>query len=272
MLIKRYTVSGINLTTKRRKTVQLPAKTIDEARDYAIKQGLGEPFEITEAPPDPPSVEQIQYAASLGAQIPKDASRQDLSAIIQKKLDNDREPSRDLIDYANHYGFIFSEYIGKQALYDVVFSNLNTLDKSAFFVFSIYRWLTDDRRGNLETHPDKQKFYDFAVQLEGSEQMLKSIARYEGNQLRFFGRLIMPDGDELQGGSVNTLAYKAASSYLEGVFKISASRKTVRLKPKAPEPVFHQDQTQKKKKGCAFVLLNLAVFVSILIFLAIRFF
>lgn len=271
MLVKRFTVVGLNLSTKRRKTLVLPAKTIGEARDYAIKQGLGEPFEITETPPDPPSVEQIEYAAGLGAHIPNGASRQDLSAIIQKKLDNDREPSRDLIDYANHQGFIFSEYIGKKALYDVVFSNLNSLDKSAFFVFSIYRWLTDDRRGNLETHPDKQKFYDFATQLEGSEQMLKSIARYEGNQLRYFGRLITPDGYELQGGSVNTLAYKAASSYLEGVFTISASRKTVRLKPDALEPIFHQPQTQKEKKGCTFLLLNLALFVSLLVFLAIRF-
>lgn len=261
MLNRRYIISGIYQSTKRRRTIELPAISEEEARLYAINQGLIEPLEIFEKPPDPPSVAQIEYASSLGAKVPLNASKQDLSAIIQKKLDSDSDPKQELIDYANHHKIIFSEYIGKRALYNLIFENLSTVDKAAFFVFSVYRWLTDDRRANLEIHPQRQIFFDFALQVIDNEKVMSSINRYSGKSTRFFGKIIQSNGEEIFGGSVSTIAYKAACDYLEAVLKIETNKKTHRFK-NSNALSNDTNNTLRKNKGClGLFLIFIVVFL-----------
>ncbi|SJZ32226.1 hypothetical protein [Sediminibacterium ginsengisoli] len=254
MQIRRYIISGIHQTTKRRRTIELSALSDEEASLNAISQGLIEPIEISVKPPEPPSVAQIKYATDLGAKIPLNANKQDLSAIIQKKLDSDSDPCQELIDYANHYKLIFSDYIGNRALYDLIFESLSINNKAAFFIFSVYRWLTDDRQANLEIHPQKPIFFGFAAEVVQDEKIIRSINRYSGADIRFFGKINQTNGREVIGGSTNTIAYKAACDYLEAALKIATSKKNQTFK-NPPTTDNEENYGLSKNKGCFGIIL-----------------
>ena len=265
MILRRYNISGIHKTTKRRRKIIVEEFSNSDAILTAISRGLTEPLEITEEPPEPPSEKQLKYASDLGAIVPLNASKDDLSIIIPKKLDRDSDPNPGLIDYANHHKLIFSEYIGKRALYNRVYGSLPTKDRAAFFIFSIYRWLTDDRRSNLEIHPHRQIFFDFALQVLDNEKIITSINRYSGDNIRFFGKIIQSNGKEILGGSTNTIAYKAACEYLETTLKISTNKKIHRFKNDNPKGN-KTDNVLQKTVGCLVLIVVLFfIFVFIII-------
>src|SRR5690606_29283311 len=88
------------------------------------------------------------------------------------------------------------------------------VDRVAFFIFSIYRYISDDRHANIDTHPHFDKFYEFAKSVVDDERFMKSMNKYSGANLKFFGELTTPNGWTLNGGSVNTIAFKTAREFL----------------------------------------------------------
>lgn len=224
MQLLSFSITGRNQATGRRKTIKTKAISIEDAKEFAISQGLCEPFECIEHPVELPTESQINYATDLEIIIPHDATKEDLRQLIENKLIGDSYiANSDLIDFANHHRMIFSKYIGKKALYDLVFESLKDTDKIAFFIFCVYRDWSNDRRGNLEIHPSRQKFYDFAFQVCDNEKIVKSINRYTGKQIRYF-KFTNEKGDTYYGGSMSTVAYKAAIEYLEATFSITDSK------------------------------------------------
>ncbi len=257
MILKRYVISGIHKTTKRRRKIIVEEFSDSEAIIFAINRGLTEPLEVKEQSPEPPSEKQLKFASDLGAIVPLNASKDDLIVIIQKKLDRDSDPNSGLVDYANHHKLIFSEYIGKRALYNLIYGSLPNKDRAAFFIFSVYRWLTDDRMANLEIHPSRQIFFDFALQVLDNEKIISSINRYSGDNVRFFGKIIQSNGQEILGGSLNTIAYKAACEYLEVTLKISTNKKIHKFKNETPE---------SKKIGNGLQIVGSAIIFFVILF------
>ena len=106
----------------------------------------------------------------------------------------------------------------------MVFESLKVQDKIAFFIFCVYRDISNDRRGNLEVHPDKQKFYDFAFQIFDNEKIVKSINKYTGRQIRYF-EFTNEKGNTYYNGNTSSVAYKAAMTYLEAAFNLDEIKK-----------------------------------------------
>lgn len=266
-----YSVSGVFEETNRKRRIRVPAKTEDEAVRYAQKEGLIEPFEVNKVNHDKPTERQIEYATALGISIPIDASSQDVSALISKIVDNDSTPNPGLYDFANKR-FHFSKYIGKKSLYDLIFAQLDTKEQIAFFVFSIYRYLSDDRHANLDTSPHREVIYTFAESKLNNESFIKSLKKYRGKDLRFFGKMII-NGQEINGASVNTIAYQETSNFLNEKFGLSKT-KTKKIIPKDKQT---KSQTVKQqvaaaaatdKQGCApIVLFGLAIPLFLKLFL-----
>ncbi|MBP9152159.1 MAG: hypothetical protein KBF73_07755 [Flavobacteriales bacterium] len=222
-----FEIRGTNVHTGRRKKVYVSALTNEEAIEEAILKGLSEPFEINRFPPDPPTEAQLSYATDLGASIPIDATKEDLRAIISKRLDRSGDPQPGLKEFATNRGILFSRYAGKIELYDTIFETLPERDRIAFFIFSVFRWVSDDRSANMDTHHNKSIFYSFAENMLQNEQFLKSLYwNYKGSDLRFFGKIISNNGWESYGGSTNTIAYREACKHLSKNLGISVSRKT----------------------------------------------
>ena len=270
MTYKKYDVKGINPKTGRKKTISIEVPNNKEPREVIEKQiDIVEPFEINETPFPAPTDRQINYANSLGVVIPNDACQYDVSALISRAVDSDSEPNQGLIEFAENQGLLFSKYIGKKSLYDLIFNNLPLIDKIAFFCFSIYRYLSDDRHSNLDTSPHREIFYSFANQFEQDKKFVSSLAKYEGSDLRYFGTLKIRENNftnTLNGGSVNTSAYKITSEFLNSKFDTPLTK----TKIIDDDGTFHKKKQNKssvnfvnpannlgvkKSKGIAYVLL-----------------
>jgi hypothetical protein len=217
------------LPTNRRRTEVIAAKSKEELIETLKNSEFSEPFEIEEIFNEP-TESQLDYAAALGIDVPKNASKEDVSALISRAVDGDgAEPNPELIEFATDRGLVFSQYIGKRALYNLIFNRLPLEDKIAFFCFCAYRWLSDDRQGNLDRHKYKPLFYEFAKQQFSNEKFVKSLENYAGEEIRFFGTLKFTDGGECSGGSVNTIAYKTCANFLKNKLSLNpVTVKTVR--------------------------------------------
>lgn len=214
MNYKLYRCRATFEKTKRKRSITLEGFSDNDVSDQLRKSGFIEPFEIERI--SFPSYTDAQKAA-LGNIYLGDVCFYDASAILSKKYSYDSIPNPDLIAYATECHLKFSYYIGKKALYDLIFNLLDTKDKIAFFIFCIYRYKTNDRRGNLNKHPYRDLFYTFANNNFSNESFIKSMNKYAGNELRFFGNFTI-NGTVLHGGSTQTTAYKTAKEFLNQHF------------------------------------------------------
>lgn len=210
---KLFKVAGKHIETKRVRTLKINAIDEEDAIELAKNSGLETIESIEVIPFEPPTERQIEYATDLGITIPDDACKWDVSTLIDRVVERDGTPREELIEFATNRRLFFSKYIGKSALYNLIFRELPDLDRVAFFVFCVYRHISDDRHANLDTHPYRDRFYEFAENHVKDERFMKSMNRYSGGQLKFFGELTI-NGWIHTGGSVNTIAFKAARQFL----------------------------------------------------------
>lgn len=219
MNLNQYKVKVKYLPTNRFRTISLWAINEADARrriseepqfaDYSEIKG------ITLASVYKPYPDKINYAISLGIKITPDMSNDDVSALISRRLDDKWEPKIGLKDFATAHYIPFSLYIGQKALYNIVFYHLDLESRIAFFIFSVYRYLSNDRESNLDKSPYRNLFYQAAHNWKDNASIVKSLdSNYNGEDLRFFGAIYVPGGGYARGGSKNTLVYKKAVQFL----------------------------------------------------------
>lgn len=211
----RYEIKALYTPTNRIRTTTIEAQNREDAiARLKMDLNFSEPFVVEEFF-DEPTSRQLDYARDLKIKIPQHASIRDVAALIDRAVNHDSDPNPGLIEFAKNRRILFSQYIGKKALYNRVFYELSERDKIAFFAFCVYRHVSDDRHANLDTHPKRQLFYDFAAEKEKDERFTKSMSKYSGEDIRFFGTIKFPDGGEAYGGSISTIAYKTCVDFLQ---------------------------------------------------------
>lgn len=278
-----YKIKAKFLQTNRIRTTTVFAKSEEDAIEKIKREGFGEVVSI-EKVFWPPSDSQVAYARDLGAKVTPDMCKEDLSAIISYRVDSDSAPNPDLIKFADSKDIVFSSYIGKKALYNLILYKLNDLDATAFFIFSIYRYYSNDRQGNLNLSRHKSKFYEFAELVVSNPSLLKSLHdNYRGADLRFFGTLKTSSEVSSSGGSRSTAIFKRAKQFLiesklltesaffspKSSYSFSKAGASTRYKIGSPSPsvVKQQLPPPAKKAGCLSVLMItiglLALIVSI---------
>ena len=286
-----YKVKGKYIATNHKRAIEVYAKTQQDAIDFAVANGFKEPFEVLDGQLEPPSERQVNYAQSLGIIVTNDMCKEDVSCLISRKTDDRSDPKPGLLQFADNHNIVFSNFIGKKTLYNIVFYNLPDLDKCAFFIFSVYRYLSDDRESNLDLSPYKNIFYEFANTYCTDKKFLKSmVEKYIGADLRFFGDLTVDKfgkSETYTGGTIKSYAYKAAKQYLidagllppdigdnktvTNIDKNVCDRKisdttTEKIAIENPEQNRSEpDQTKKVNKGCIYFVIGLVIFCIILI-------
>ena len=211
---KRYECKALFIETNRMRKKIIEAFDKEEAINELKSIGFTEPIILTQIPFDPPTDAQIEACRNHGTTIPYKACKVDVSYIMDKEMEHDSIPNPELIDYANEMKFHLSYYIGKKALYNYLFNKLELLDKIAFFAFCIYRFNSNDRCANLNKSYHKADFYKFANNHIEDKSFINSMNRYEGEQLRYFGKIQI--GNMIcDGGSKNTISYKEVISFLQ---------------------------------------------------------
>lgn len=224
MNYKRFKVKAKYKETNRLRTKFFDDKNEENLRVRLKNMGYVEPILITELDHESPTEAQVNYAKKLKITIPKYATKEDLRCLLSRAIDKDTIPNKELIEFADEKNIFFSEYIGKKALYNLIYHKLTEEDRIAFFIFCVYRHLSNDRRGNLLKHPHQSKFYEIAQKAQASEKVKKSILRYRGEDLRFFGTMISSNRLAIDGGSVNTYGYKFVSEILSSEFNLRKTR------------------------------------------------
>lgn len=249
MELKRYKIIGRHNTTNKSKSIYLDSVSEEEALKLATSRNLKEIKEIKEVV-YLPTVNQLNYAKSLKIKTEDGFSFYDISALISRTVDEETNPKAGLVDFANAKKLGFSKYIGEQSLFNLIFYRLEGVDKIAFFIYSIYIWLADEQFGNPDKHPLKGKFQQFAASLNEDEQFLKSMNKYSGTDLIYFGELTQKDGNVIAyGSSTDTIAYKKVANFLSQEFGFFKTRNK-----KAPNSN-KKAQLVSKGKGCLVFLL-----------------
>lgn len=208
MLYETYKIRGKHTETKRTRTIIVEAHSEDEALVKASDALLDPIASISIITPEKPTERQFEYASDLGISVPEDASKEDVSSLISRFVDGDHsDPPDSLFRYAANNNLYVSEYIGERALYNSLFNKISGKEKIAFYLYSIYCYKTQNWRESLEESEDHALFFNFAGDKVDDMRFRKSMDRYSGEDLRFFG------GDD--GGSIQTIAYKESVAFLQ---------------------------------------------------------
>ena len=140
-------------------------------------------------------------------------TKDDVSCLIDIKVENDVSADTSLMDYAYDKNIYFSEMIGEKRLFNLIFNALNTKDKTEFFCFCVYKYLDDYNDFNLEICPYYKDIQEFAEIYLLDNSFQKSMNNYQGEDLRFFGS--DSDGEDFTeyGGSTRTKAYQITRDF-----------------------------------------------------------
>ena len=89
---------------------------------------------------NPATTMQKDYAKSLGVTLPDEVTKSDAKALIDLELDSDEPASVALKHFAKEKDMQFSDYVGQKYLHNLLFDNLELVDKISFFCYCIYRF------------------------------------------------------------------------------------------------------------------------------------
>lgn len=236
----QYVFKGNYIKTNKNRTIKFTANSdIEEYEKIDFKKDGFESLNLVERYYLPATENQLEYAKKLNIQLPLNATFMDATYAISKKVDNERAPGSDLLDFIKGRGLAYTDFFGKKACYKYVFLSLKDLDKIAFFIFSVYRFYSNDRQGNLDKSPYKDIIYDIAKRVYNHPTAFKSLLNnYTGSDLRFFGTLKGYHDESYYGGSKSTTIFKLVSAELINVGLLSKNSLSARqsLKNKQQNP------------------------------------
>ena len=167
---------------------------------------------------EPATERQLAYANDLGISAPLGASKDELSDLIENRLEMDKPAAPHFQALAKRHGVSFTQYTGKKSLFDRLFMHLcrpgREEEMTAWFTFRVYRELVGGKTDVSIKDSDDETIREITGELLREDAVVKSIRRYQGRDLIWFGEWSSPDGTVHNGGSNNTIAYKRASSLL----------------------------------------------------------
>ncbi len=251
-----YVVQGTNTRTGRKKKLIISAKFEAEARLKADEAGMIE-YSIGQQAEPPATERQIAYATSLGLLIPEMPTLEQLSDLISSKVDNDRRAEPRHRAFAQYFEIEITDFIGKKALFNRIKATLGEPGRErelvAWFTFRISRSIFKGRPDAPIDSPAHPIIVGIADELHENQALLKSIRRYTGESLIWFGEFKAPDGIVFTGASCATIAYDECNSRLTKALGIKDSKSFA--KPVTAMNAPKSEIIKPTKVGCLPVFL-----------------
>lgn len=244
-----YEVRGTGITTGRQRKRVYRASNEDQARQLALADGTSVEL-VTKLPPEPPSERQLEYANGIGLKFPEDVSGAELSSLLTNYERRDKIATERHRKFAERYDVEFTKYTGKKSLFDNIQTKLieegNERDLLSWFTFRVYRQLVKGELNVPIESPDDAPIQLVVDSVIGDDDIIKSVKRYEGEDLIWFGKWTTPDGYIAEGGSVRTKAYKKVEELLITELGIIKPAPT----PKTPKRQKLEDASRGETSGC----------------------
>ena len=209
-----------------------------DPNEYIKAKGFELPYELEKVDFPPPTTEEVlRHIQIYGMNPPFNAVGEDVRALIDRYTSNNgvggcdaQSPNPELIEYATKKEIKFSYYIGKKALYKLIFDSLENRDKIAFYIFSVYRDMLHRSGKEASANPLKSEHYpiflEFADSKIGDTDFLSELSKIEGHTLRYFSKYRLESGRVISGGDTECNCYREALDFLKkrGVFDESAEK------------------------------------------------
>lgn len=251
----KYKISGKSRGSSRKRVITHQAINKISARVHAEGEGI-DVTEIIQLPEEPPTERQIEYAVSLGINIPNGSTKSELSDLIRVATDKDKPSDARHINFAKIYGLYCTRYIGKKLLFDRIQEELikpgNELNLISWFAFRVYRELVSGKINPELDDPRNAIFMSIAQELISDDKVIKSIKRYTGRDLIWFGEWTSPSGYLMSGGSIQTIAYKTVS-------KILRTKLSLTVQEKVNDNGGIKHEFSSDSKGCLLIILTVVV-------------
>ena len=253
----KYTVVCVGRDTSRRRRRVVEAR--DEAHAKALAEAEGTLVESIERLPEEPATDaQLAYARDLGISFPTGATKHELSDLLSAHLEHDKPADSRHLAFADFYGVSYTQFTGKKSVYRRIFATLSEAgreqDLAAWFAYRVYRALLEDRENAAVAEPSDAAIQAVAAELTTDESVLKSIRRYEGTDLIWFGEWTAPDGSVHSGGSNQTIAYKRSAALLRELLPSELRQRASRVSAVNTEQAGDTQAPASRRGGCASVV------------------
>jgi hypothetical protein len=138
-----------------------------------------------------------------------------MSDLLTRHLSRDKQATERHRAFASYFGIQTSPGIDKRVLFDQIAEHLQGPDRAedlaAWFVYRLCRKMVQGGVDHpLATGPESPAVRELARVLTKDARVMKSIRRYGGRDLIWFGEYTAPDGSWHTGGSNQTIAYRRA--------------------------------------------------------------
>jgi hypothetical protein len=247
-----YTVTGIKTSTGRSNTRKYKAKTPEEARAMAEQDDIV-PDAITRDPDREPTEPQIDYAKSLGVNIPPDVTFDEISDLIDNGIHKRKPADSRTHRFADRYGVEYTQYTSKQRIFTDIHGNLRApgreQDLAAWFLFRVHRHLVGGSTTTKVLDADYPGIRTAAEHLLAQDpKFLESIRRnYAEDTLVWFGEIKTNDGDVIKGASTKAYAYRIAKNAVSQ-WVSPFDKPAPRSPPRAGKRPIRQPATPKAKE------------------------
>jgi len=199
---------------------------------------------------------QREYARGVGLEIPPDATLDEASDILTGYEIKGAPATAELRLLAETWGVPHTPFTCHEDLCERITRSLVETDRpsdlAAWFAFNVYQDIAGATGSPATGSPADPIIQDIARQLAADQAAMRSIRRKDQRTFRRFGDWTDDVGEQWQGGSRDTQAYKAAAALIRAhLGQVAQPRRASPRPADAPKA--------ENASGCASVVAGIAV-------------
>jgi hypothetical protein len=186
-----YKIRGRSPETKRLRTVRRVHLSSSSREEVIASCGLYDVQEIEILEQEPPTESQIRYAVSLGIALSDEYSKEDLSCLITRVINEEDRDDTTPVDYnlaklAADHNIYLSAYSGEKRALDSLWLQFAEDERLLFFIFCTHQKYLKKRDYDLYHSPYISVYKKFVEDYRSDEQFQRSLSRYIGSDLSVY--------------------------------------------------------------------------------------
>lgn len=199
---------GIYESTKRKRKIHIESFSEQEAIEELVATGYNQStIQLHRVPFTSPSDEQLSAMRKHNNKIPRKACMIDISFLISKSMEDQRDADKELINFATDHKVKFSYYTGDKSLYTCIWNKFTFEEKFAFYLLCVEK----DKKGQWNF--EKFEYYKtLSSDYLNNDKFMNSFKKYLASENGFYGFVKEKDVEYGYSASRNTNCYKIATT------------------------------------------------------------